>query len=50
MFGTFGIYGWLYAIKYSIEIDDEKVYLRTLFRRIELNISDIEKYSCNRYR
>ena len=50
MFGTIGLYGWLYSIKYRLEFDNEKVYLKTLFRKIELNIGDIEKYACNRYR
>lgn len=50
MFGTIGLYGWLYAIKYRVEFNGEKVYLKTLFKRIELNIYDIEKYTCNRYR
>ena len=50
MFGTIGLYGWLYSIKYRLEFDNEKVYLKTLFRTIELNICDIKKYTCNRYR
>ena len=50
MFGTIGLYGWLYSIKYRLEFDNEKVYLKTLFRKIELNICDIEKYTCSRYR
>jgi hypothetical protein len=50
MFGTIGLYGWLYAIKYRVEFDNEKVYLKTLFRTIELNICDVKKYTCNRYR
>ena len=50
LFGTFGLYGWLYAIKYKVEFNDEKVYLKTLFKKIEFNICDVEKYICNRYR
>ena len=48
--GMLGLYGWLYAIKYRVEFDDEKVFLKTLFKKIELNICDIEKYTCDRYR
>lgn len=48
--GTMCLYGWLYALKYRVEFDDEKVKLKTLFRKIELNICDIEKYTCSRYR
>lgn len=50
MFSLFGLYGWLYALKYRVEFDNEKVYLKTLFRTIELNICDVKKYTCNRYR
>ena len=50
MFSLFGLYGWLYAINYRLEFDSEKVYLKTLFRKIELNICDVKKYTCNRYR
>lgn len=50
MFGTIGLYGWLYSMKYRLEFDNEKVYLKTLFRKIELNICDVNKYTCNRYR
>lgn len=50
MFGTIGLYGWLYSMKYRLEFDSEKVYLKTLFRKIELNICDVKKYTCNRYR
>ena len=50
MFGTIGLYGWLYSMKYRLEFDNEKVYLKTLFRKMELNICDVKKYACNRYR
>lgn len=50
MFGVFGLYGWLYAIKYRVEINKEKIILKTLFREERINICDIEKYTCNRYK
>ena len=50
MLGTFGLYSWLYAIKYKLEFDNEKIHLKTLFRKIELNVKDIEKYTIKRYR
>lgn len=49
-FGTISLYGWLYSIKYRVEFDNEKVYLKTLFKKIEFNICDVQKYTCNRYR
>ena len=48
--GSISLYGWLYALKYRVEFDNEKIYLKTLFRTIELNICDVKKYTCNRYR
>ena len=50
MFIIVGLYGWLYSMKYKLEFDNEKVYLKTLFRKMELNICDVKKYTCNRYR
>ena len=38
LFGCYFNYGWLYSVKYRVEFDNEKVYLKTLFKKIELNI------------
>lgn len=48
--GMFGFYVRLYAIKYNLKINKEKIVLRTLFRKVEINICNIEKYTCKRYR
>lgn len=48
--GTFGLYTGLCAIKYKIEINDKHISLKTLFIKKEINITDIEKYKCNKYR
>ena len=48
--GTLGLYSWLCAIKYKIEISDKHISLKTLFIKKEINITDIEKYKCNKYR
>jgi len=29
LFGTYGLFAWLYAIKYRVEFDNEKVCLKT---------------------
>lgn len=50
LIGTIGLYGWLYAIKYKVEFDSEKLYLKTLFKKVEISICDINNYSCHRYR
>lgn len=44
------LYWWFCVKKYRIEIDDEKVYIETLFERMEIQMKDIEKYSYKRYR
>ena len=48
-FGTLGLYMWLYSIKYKLNITNDKIHLKTLFSKIEINIADINKYACNRY-
>lgn len=48
--GMFEFYMWLYAIKYNLKITEEKIMLKTLFRKVEINICNIEKYTCKRYR
>ena len=50
MVGTIGLYGWLYAVKYRVEFNDKEICLTTLFVKVELNICDIEKYTCIRYK
>ena len=49
LFGTIGLYGWLYAIKYKLEVNEEKLILKTLFKKVEINICDITNYACKRY-
>lgn len=44
------LYWWFCVKKYRIEIDDGKVYIETLFERMEIQMKDIEKYSYKRYR
>lgn len=50
MFLIFGLYGWLYTVTYKLEFDNEKILLKTLFKKIELNVCDIDKYTCKRYK
>ncbi len=47
---SIGLCGWLYSIKYEVVIDDKHILLKTLFRKLELNISDIKKFSYKRYK
>ena len=49
-FGCFGLYGWIYAIKYKVEFDKEKIVLKTMFKKQVVKVGDIEKYTCKRYR
>ena len=50
LFGTIGLYFWLYSVKYKLEIDAERIMLKTLFGKVEINICDISKYTCTRYK
>lgn len=49
LFGSLGLYGWLYSTKYHVEITEEKIVLITLFRTKELRMHEITGYSCKRY-
>ena len=50
LFGTIGLYFWLYSVKYNLEVNEEKMILKTLFSKVETNICDITKYTCSRYK
>ena len=50
MLASFCLYGWLYVILYRVEITEKNIKLKTLFTKLELNISEIEKYSYARYK
>lgn len=47
---AFVLYGYLYGEKYKLEVTTSQIKLRTLFSKIEINISDIKSYSYKRYR
>ena len=49
-FMLFGLYAWLYSLKYKIIISDTHVSLTTLFVKKEIDLCDVEKYTCKRYR
>ena len=48
--GTICLYSWLYALKYKLEITEDEVAIRTLFKRTQIYISEITNYTCTRYR
>ena len=50
LFGSIGLYGWLYSFKYSLEITEEKILLKTLFGKKGIHFKDIIYYTCSRYR
>ena len=49
-FMLFGFYAWLYSLKYKIIISDTHVSLTTLFVKKEIDLCDVEKYTCERYK
>lgn len=50
MIGSILLYCWLYAIRYSVEVTEEKVILKTLFRKVDIDFKNITDYSNNRYK
>ena len=50
MFGTVALYGWIYARTYRVEFDGQTIACKTVFRKMQVHIGDIEKYTCKQYR
>ncbi len=50
LLGTVALYGWLYALKYRLVVTQDKVEVKTLFRKYEVNLGDIKYYTCQRYK
>ncbi len=50
MFAIFGLYGWLYTSKYKIVISNTNVKLKTLFKKEDINLCDVKRYTCKRYK
>ena len=50
MFGTIGLYGWLYTSKCKIVISNTNVKLKTLFKKEDINLCDVKQYTCKRYK
>ncbi len=48
--GIYGLYGWLYSIKYKLDITEDTIIIRSLFRNTQVNIKDITEYTFERYR
>lgn len=49
IFFLISLYGFLYSIKYKIEISKEKIVVSTLFRKFEVSVNKVIKYTCKRY-
>ena len=49
LWACLSLYGFLYGIKYNVTITKEKIQLKTLFRTVILNFSDIKEYKYKRY-
>ncbi len=43
--GCFPFFTWLYRANYRIEVTEQKIYIKTLFKEIEINIWDITSYT-----
>ena len=49
LFACVSLYGFLYAIKYRVTITKDKIQLKTLFKTVILNISDVKEFHYKRY-
>ena len=49
-YGLLSLYCWLYTVTYQVSFNESKISLKTLFRKTEINLCDIEQYSCARYK
>ena len=47
--GCYFLYGYLYAYRYKVVVTNEKIVLKTLFKRVEIQFKDVKNYSCKRY-
>ena len=50
LLGCYFLYLYLYAVTYSLTVTTDKIKLKTLFRKTDLNLSDIKQYQYKRYR
>ena len=48
--GSVGLYGWIYALKYKLMISAEKIVISTLFKEVQISISEITHYNFKRYK
>ncbi len=45
LFGTLGVFSCFYALAYRVKINKEKIIIKSLFGKKEVNIYEVEKYS-----
>ena len=50
LIGCYFLYGYLYTYKYKLIVTNEKIFLKTLFKTIEIKIENIKTYKCKRYK
>ncbi len=50
MFAILGLYCWLYSMTYKVYIDEKQILLKTLFRKVKIDICNIERYSYKKYK
>ena len=47
--GCYSLFGFIYILKYQVSISQETITIKTLFKKIEIHVSDIETYTYKRY-
>ena len=43
------VYGYLYTSQYQVTVTNEKIILKTIFRRTEIEFKDVTAYHCKKY-
>ncbi len=49
LFALFCLYAYIYAVKYKVEIYEDKVFVSSLFGKSEIYFKDISEWEANKY-
>lgn len=50
LIGCYFLYCYLYTCKYKVIVTDERIFLRTLFKSVDIEFKNVDAYYCKRYR
>ncbi len=46
---SLGLYAFLYAMKYKLEVSETQINLITLFSKVSINVNEIDSYTYKKY-